>query len=36
MGQKELEEWIRNSDMSEEMKQKMLAGIQNLMSKNLF
>jgi hypothetical protein len=36
MGQKELEEWIKNSDMSEEMKQKMLAGIQNLMSINFF
>lgn len=33
MGQKELEEWIKNSDMTEEMKQKMLNDIKNLMSK---
>ena len=31
MGQKELEEWIKNSDMSEEMKRKMLADIQKIM-----
>ena len=30
MGQKELEEWIRNSDMSDEMKKKMLADIKSL------
>ena len=30
MGQKELEEWIKNSEMSEEMKKKMLADIKTL------
>ena len=32
MGQKELEEWIKNSDMPEDMKKKMLEDIQNLIS----
>lgn len=31
MGQKELEEWIKNSDMSEEFKQKMLADLNKIM-----
>jgi len=30
MGQKELEEWIKNSDMSEEEKQKMLDSLRNV------
>ena len=33
MGKKELEEWIKNSDLSEEMKQKMLKDISNILSK---
>jgi hypothetical protein len=31
MGKKELEEWIRNSDMSEEFKQKMLADMNKIL-----
>ena len=30
MGQKELEEWIKSSNMSEEMKKKMLADIKTI------
>lgn len=33
MGQQELEDWIRNSDMPDEFKQKMLQDIQNLISR---
>lgn len=36
MGQKELEEWIKNSDMSEEFKQKMLADLNKIMGLILF
>lgn len=32
MGQKELEEWIKSSDLSEEIKQKMLKDIKNILS----
>jgi hypothetical protein len=33
MGKKELEEWIKNSDMSEEFKQKMLADMNKILRK---
>lgn len=32
MGHQELEEWIKNSDLSEEMKQKMLKDLENIKS----
>lgn len=36
MGQKELENWIKNSDMPDEFKQKMLKDINNLICIKLF